>query len=247
MTRAIKRGQKKNILAPPEANPQTKSDPPNSPPKWRNRIVRTATLDANDVKLNPKNWRRHPDSQGQAMDAILDEVGWVQDVVINETTGHVIDGELRILRARPRGEPVPVKFVALSVEEEEKILAVFDPISQLAVTDVAALDALKDFPTDNLFLRDLVDQHLAAGSEDSEEDEENEKSSGDIPASLALQPFENYDYIVLLFRNTLDFSKACDQFGIAQAKSPIGDGRYKIGVGRVVDGKRVLELISCKS
>lgn len=110
---------------------------------WQNRIVREADEAPDQLLANPRNFRIHPRPQQQALSGVLSEVGWVQRVLVNERTGHVIDGHLRIELALSRGEPtVPVTYVDLSPEEEALVLATFDPISALAVTDKAQLDAL---------------------------------------------------------------------------------------------------------
>lgn len=45
----------------------------------------------------------------------LGEVGWVAEVLVNRTTGNVVDGHLRIELALARDEPtVPVTYVELS-------------------------------------------------------------------------------------------------------------------------------------
>jgi DNA modification methylase len=76
------------------------------------------------------------------MQAVLDQIGWIQRVVVNQTTGHVIDGHLRVAIAISKGEKqVPVSYVRLSPDEERLALATFDPLSTLAVADH---DLLKD-------------------------------------------------------------------------------------------------------
>lgn len=113
-------------------------------PSWQNRILRSGTLPANQFVLNPSNFRRHPGVQREAIGAILGEVGWVQNVIINNRTGNVIDGQLRIEEALSRDgdEPVPFVEVDLSVAEEKLVLAMLDPLSALATTDADAIDAL---------------------------------------------------------------------------------------------------------
>jgi DNA modification methylase len=85
---------------------------------------------------NPKNWRIHPKGQQDALGSVLDEVGWVQQVLVNRTTGNVVDGHLRVELAIGRDEPaVPVLYVELSEEEEALVLASLDPLSAMAATD----------------------------------------------------------------------------------------------------------------
>ena len=67
----------------------TKSSPP-----WRNRIVGQGTEPPENLLANPQNWRVHPAFQQAAVMATLDEIGWIQQVVVNQVTGHVIDGQV---------------------------------------------------------------------------------------------------------------------------------------------------------
>jgi hypothetical protein len=67
---------------------------------------------------------------------VLDEVGWVQRVIVNKRTGHVVDGHLRVATAISNDEPtVPVLYVDLTEEEEKKILLTIDPIAGMAAMD----------------------------------------------------------------------------------------------------------------
>lgn len=114
--------------------------------KWKNRIVAEGSRPAKDFVLNPLNWRTHPDLQREAMAAILGEVGWVQRVLVNKTTGNTLDGHLRVEEALKKGEntPVPYVEVELTETEERKILALFDRISQMAGKDVEKYQELTD-------------------------------------------------------------------------------------------------------
>jgi hypothetical protein len=58
---------------------------------------------------------------------------------------------------------------------------------------------------------------------------------------MELQAMEHYDYIVLVFRNALDWQQAKERFGLKHETFTLRDGgKKRIGLGRVVDGKRVL-------
>lgn len=110
---------------------------------WRNRIVGTGEERVADILFNPANWRVHPAAQQRALADVLDEVGWVQHVIVNRRTGHLIDGHLRAALADRRGDPtVPALYVDLSPDEEALVLATLDPIGALAATDRDKLDAL---------------------------------------------------------------------------------------------------------
>jgi len=100
---------------------------------WRSRIVEHGDAAPDELLANPMNWRLHPDQQQQAVSALLDRVGWVQDVIVNRRTGHIVDGHLRVALAIARGEArIPVVYVDLDPEEEALILATLDPMSAMA-------------------------------------------------------------------------------------------------------------------
>ena len=83
---------------------------------WRNRITGHADDAARTSSWpTPANWRTHPKEQQRGLGGALGEVGWVAQVIVNTTTGHVVDGHLRVELALSRNEPtVPVTYVELS-------------------------------------------------------------------------------------------------------------------------------------
>lgn len=110
---------------------------------WQNRITRQADAAPDQLLANPWNWRIHPKHQHDALTALVESVGWVQRVIVNERTGHVIDGHLRVSLAIKRlEETIPVTYVNLTLAEEKLALATFDAITGLAQTDEAKLRQL---------------------------------------------------------------------------------------------------------
>lgn len=127
---------------------------------FRSRIVGHEDVDPEQLVANPRNWRIHPRRQQDALKGVLEDVGWVQSVVVNRQTGFVVDGHARVALAIRHNEPtVPVTYVDLSAEEEALILATLDPIGALAVADADAVHALLselDYDADSL--SSLIDQ-----------------------------------------------------------------------------------------
>ena len=112
-------------------------------PQWRTRITGSGTEDARALVANPRNWRRHPKHQADALTGMLDQVGWVQQVIVNSRTGLLVDGHLRVELALRHGETqVPVVYVDLTEQEEALVLASLDPLAALATKDDAAFRAL---------------------------------------------------------------------------------------------------------
>jgi hypothetical protein len=97
---------------------------------WRNRIGGTGEEAPDQLVANPANWPRHPHGQQRALAGALGETGWVAQVMINATTGHIVDGYLRVELALASHEAmVPVTYVELSEQEERLVLASFDPLA----------------------------------------------------------------------------------------------------------------------
>jgi ParB-like chromosome segregation protein Spo0J len=117
--------------------------------EWQNRIVGSGEVRVEEILAHPDNWRIHPKEQQDALLEVLGSVGWVQQIVINRTTGRLVDGHLRVLLADREGEEtVPALLVELTEEEERKVLATLDPIAALAVADKEKLTALlEDIPS----------------------------------------------------------------------------------------------------
>jgi hypothetical protein len=125
---------------------------------WKNRIVGLTMEVPEDLLANPFNPRRHPGGQRDAMRGSLNELGWIDAVIVNDTTGRMVDGHLRCEEAISEGTPViPVLHVELTEEEERLALAIFDPISAMAKNDSERLeDLIASISTTNPALNDLL-------------------------------------------------------------------------------------------
>ena len=144
--------------------------------KYKNRITGTGEEPLDQIMFNPRNWRIHPLHQQDALKGVLEEVGWVQQVIVNKRTGNLIDGHLRCqLAAREGNDSVPVVYVDLSDEEEALILSTLDPIAGMAVTDKEKLDDLfRSFNSDNEDVQKLIadiaeKEHLEYGKKPIED------------------------------------------------------------------------------
>lgn len=112
---------------------------------WDNRIIGHGEESPDDLLAHPNNWRIHPKEQQDALGTVLDSVGLVQSVVVNQRSGFVVDGHLRIALALRSGQKsIPVTYVDLSDDEERLILASLDPIGAMAVPDKEKLSELLD-------------------------------------------------------------------------------------------------------
>ena len=110
---------------------------------WANRIVGHGDEAPQSLIPNPANWRQHSPTQRGALSEVLAEVGLVQTVIVNRTTGNLVDGHLRVELAIAQGQPtIPVVFVELSEDEERIVLSTLDPIGAMATADREKLSDL---------------------------------------------------------------------------------------------------------
>ena len=126
---------------------------------WESRIVGHGEAAPADLVGNPRNWRTHPKAQRDALAGVLDQVGWVQDVIVNKRTGYLVDGHARVAVAAQRGETsVPVVYVDLSEDEELLILATLDPLAAMAEADAEVLaDLLASVTSEDAALTSMLD------------------------------------------------------------------------------------------
>lgn len=110
---------------------------------WHSRIVGHGEENPAQLLANPFNFRVHPRRQQEALQGAIEEIGYLRSVTVNQRTGHIVDGHMRVMLALARNEPlIPVEYVDLSEHEERLALATLDPIAAQAATDREHLDAL---------------------------------------------------------------------------------------------------------
>lgn len=136
-----------------------KKQAPAPRPKWVNRIVAHAEVDPRSLVEHPENWRKHPPIQQEALRGALDDIGWIQQIVVNQRTGRMIDGHLRVALAIHHGEAsIPVSYVDLDEREERLALASLDPIAALAGADAEQLARLlQQVSTSNSGLQQMLE------------------------------------------------------------------------------------------
>jgi hypothetical protein len=137
--------------------------------QWGIRIVGHGRERASQLLAHPQNWRTHGFLQEGALSSVLNDVGFVQSVLVNKRSSPewgrergietMLDGHLRVKAAMARDDEteLPVTYVDLSPAEERRVLLTFDPIGAMAGQDkdlVAALRAevVTEWPEENVDL-----------------------------------------------------------------------------------------------
>ncbi|MYC32124.1 MAG: hypothetical protein F4X64_02975 [Chloroflexi bacterium] len=105
------------------------------------RIKEFRFIPAADLKPDPRNWRRHPESQRQQLRQIMERIGIADAALVRP----VADGYMLIdghLRSEEIAGDVPCLVLDLSEAEAGELLAVLDPLAGMAETDDDALREL---------------------------------------------------------------------------------------------------------
>lgn len=151
----------------------------------------------------------------------------LDDVIVVETDGD---------------ELVVVKRVDLDLEKDEKAreLAYMDnragEVNLRWDANQVAADIAEGVDLSLMFYDDELDKITGGAVEEDGGEEEKEA----FP-EMELQPFEHYDYVMLVFRDTFDWSQAVDFFGLEKQGFTVTKNQRKVGLIRVIDGRKALE------
>jgi hypothetical protein len=124
----------------------------------RDRIREFRRVRAADLQPHPRNWRTHPAGQQEALQALLDEIGYAGALLVRELS----DGGLQLIDGHLRAETtpeqlVPVLVLDVSEAEANKLLAFYDPLSALAGRDAErAAQLAAEVETSSPSLRSLL-------------------------------------------------------------------------------------------
>ncbi len=113
---------------------------------------------AKELVANPKNWRRHPRAQAEALRGLLQEIGYADALLVRELE----DGRLMIINGHLRAEvtpdtEVPVLVLDVTEEEGDKLLLTFDPLAAMAEADAERIETLlRTVRTDSPAVEELI-------------------------------------------------------------------------------------------
>lgn len=163
--------------------PRKKAAPRNGQPA---RPLRLEWRKASELDDNPRNWRRHPEQQLDAIRGVIGEVGWAGVLLFNERTGRLVDGHAR--KAISGEEEVPVIVGDWTEDQERTILATLDPIAGMAQADAVSLDALlREVNSSSIAVQELLAELAeSAGMYSVEESQLPKIGDSDHPEFLAM-------------------------------------------------------------
>lgn len=192
-----------------------------------------------DLKPNPVNPNFHPNDQIERLAKIISH-GWRQAITVSRRSGFIVKGHGRLEAAillETTHVPVDFQDYASDAEEHADLLA-DNRLAELAQTDMDMLDnILKDPMFENF------DIELTGYDGQIESIVDDIQNEGRVIPDMEKRLYEHNDYIVLVFDEMHDFIKACSKLEVRRVNSAFVKGQRKIGIGRVINGKKFLELV----
>lgn len=168
--------------------------------------------------------------------------------VLADKQGRIIAGNKTLEVAGPLAPPVRVVQTTgnelVVVQRTDLDLDTDVAAKELAIADNRAseLGLAWNVPT----LEDLVRQgaHVDEFFRQQEWDRltrgDDALPSGDEIPEMQLHAFEEYNYVVVVFRNSQDWTAACDLLALRKEAATYEKTR-KVGLGRVLDGGKLVE------
>jgi len=205
----------------------------------------TSLADPATLKPNPGNPNRHSAHQIQLLAAIIQEQGWRAPITLSKRSGLIVRGHGRLEAALLMGcDKVPVDEQDYANEAEELAdLLADNRLSELAELDEGDLKRVIERlrgadPEFDVELTGFMEDEIAKLFAE----EEAEDALETIPR-MECQAFEHHDYLVFMFHDLRDWMLALQGMGVIEVDYSISRTSKRIGIGRVLNGKRLLQLI----
>lgn len=195
-------------------------------------------------KLKPfeGNPREHADHDVEAVVESMRHFGWTNPIIVQAKTMRILAGHGRVLAAKKLGlRKVPVIIRQMSDKDATAYTVADNRLAELSTWNQNKLSTIlaelegEGFDTaligfDASEVKKMIDQEAV----DYEEAQAKH-------ARMEIQPFEHHDYLVFVFRDSRDFLAVLTKFGVKKVDASMTAKRQKVGLGRVLDGRRLLD------
>lgn len=206
-------------------------------------------MQINDVKPYHLNGKKHPDSQLKALAEVVKEVGWRQNVEVNQK-GVIVAGHGRFETWKKYAKQMSLPDVWITDDTGKTIFGKHDerPLTpaqekmwRIADNKLNESKWIKDDV--EMDWRDLDEFYKRLTGFDFQTVTEVE---GEEEFTAELN--ESANYILFFFDNDIDWLAASQMFNLKTVKALDSKKGYeRKGVGRVVSGKKLLEIINANS
>ena len=183
-----------------------------------------------------KNPKKHDKKDVDLIIKSIERNGWGDPLLVCPETNEVLSGNGRLMAAKKLGmTEVPVVYAPEGLSEKQKADLV---IASNKLVEVSGYN-------DNLKILMGMYELNAEDFGMVNMQEELEKAEDEEPdLEFTEELFEEHNYVVLYFDNTVDWQTACEKFNI-ETKQALDSraGYVRSGIGRVMRGADVLKLL----
>ena len=195
------------------------------------------------AEYNPRKDLRPGDVEFEKLKNSIKEFGVVQLLVWNERTGNLIGGHQTYKVLDYLGWDTAQFAVVDIPEEKEKVLNIaLNKISGEWDED-KLYSLLQDMNYSEIDLAGFEKLEVEELFDDFEVDDDIEMKEEKTVPDMELKSFEHWDYVVLVFKDQRDWLKAMNLFDIEKVDGSLVRARKEIGLGRVIDGKELFQLV----
>jgi len=200
------------------------------------------------VYVDPKTlvpWSRNPRDNKMAIDKVatsIERYGFASPIVARQEDARIIAGHTRHAAAMRLGlDEVPVRFLDIDEQKASALALADNKLGEIATWDDDELNRIL-----NELNADGVDVGELGFDMDEFADLLDEIEADSIEPDIVFSEYldEANNYVVLLFKNEIDWLSAQTHFELESKYSRRSNGKpWSKGVGRVIDGAEYLDKI----
>ena len=201
-----------------------------------------------DLEINEENPRKIDKRNRIGLEQSIKRYGYLGGIVYNQKSKKIVGGnqKLSILKELGKTE-VDVIVVNLNAKDEKALNLALNNLGIQGEFTEGVQDILEDLKANAPDLYDELRLFEIDFDMDFEEpnldglDEETDHL--DMYQRMDLQPFEHYDYVVIMADNLQDWEFMREFFNLKKVDMSIGEKGKKIGIGRAVKAKEFIKKI----
>lgn len=202
--------------------------------------LQTHMVSLNEIVPYAGNAKEHPEWQVDQLVSSIEKFGNCDPIAVwHNQRGQleVVEGHGRLMALEKLGyEEAPVIFLDHLTDEQRRAYTL--------VHNKLTMNTDFDGPVLALELMNISMDMSEFGFETESDEDKAAKSAGrDYPlADMDIKAFEHHDYLVFVFSNELDWVNVLNKFDVKRLDYGY-NGTKKVGLGRVIDGQRLIEKL----
>lgn len=189
-----------------------------------------------ELKPYGKNPKNHDKDDIDLIIRSIERNGWGDPLLVCPETMEVLSGNGRLMAAKKlKMEEVPVVFAPKGMSEKQKADLVIASNKLVEISgynkNLEILMGMYELNPEDFGMANIAEEIKGIEEEEPE-------------VEFTEELFEEHNYVVLYFDNTVDWQTACEKLNIQNKKALDSRAGYvRAGVGRVVNGADVLKLL----